>query len=373
VLIDYPHPWITLGANGVPDVSHAYPVGIGIWDKVAIDYGYREFDRGGTPVEDAAGLDKILRDSEKTGMIYITDEDARPQGGAHPHAHLWDNGTDAAAELDRVLTVRAAAMQRFGENAIREGEPLAQLQDTLVLVYLFHRYQTEAAVKEIGGLDYRYNVRGDGQMLPEIVAPADQQHALASVLKTISPEMLTLPESVLKVLPPRPPELARTEESLPSDTGLTFDPVASAESAADLTLGLLFNAERANRLVEYHARESAEPSLDDVIQATLKATGSLEGQQGLAGEVKRAVDSRIVEALLALAANPEASAETKGTVRVALQALRDDYARGSYGVDSQAFRAEEVARIDEFFRDPAKFVPAKPIPAPPGMPIGEDE
>jgi hypothetical protein len=372
-VMDYPHPWITLGANGVPDVSHAYPVGIGIWDKVAIDYGYREFDRGGTPVEDAAGLDKILRDSEKTGMIYITDEDARPQGGAHPHAHLWDNGTDAAAELDRVLTVRAAAMQRFGENAIREGAPLAQLQDTLVLVYLFHRYQTEAAVKEIGGLDYRYNARGDGQMLPEIVSPADQQHALASVLKTISPEMLTLPGSVLKVLPPRPPELPRTEESLPSDTGLTFDPIASAESAADLTLGLLFNAERANRLVEYHARESAEPSLDDVIQATLKATGSLEGQQGLAGEVKRAVDSRIVEALLALAANPEASAETKGTVRVALQALRDDYARGSYGVDSQAFRAEEVARIDEFFRDPAKFVPAKPIPAPPGMPIGEDE
>lgn len=372
-VMDYPHPWVTVGPNGVPDVSHAYPAGIGTWDKVAIDYGYREFDRDGKPVEDPAGLDKILRDSEKTGMIFITDEDARPLGSAHPHAHLWDNGSDPAAELDRVLTVRAAALKRFGVDTIHSGEPLAELQDKLVLVYLFHRYQTEAAVKEIGGLDYRYNVRGDDQMLPEIVDPADQRHALASVLKTLSPEMLTLPESLLKLLPPRTPGLPRTEESFPSDTAVTFDPVAAAESAADLTLELVFNAERANRLVEYHARENAEPSLDDVIDATLKSTGSAADATGLTAEVKRGVDSRIVEAMLGLAATPEASAEVRGTLRVKLQALRDEYAHDSAGGENAAWRAFEVARIDEFLKDPAKFVPAKPVPAPPGMPIGEDE
>jgi hypothetical protein len=372
-VMDYPHPWITLGKDGVPDVSHAYPAGIGIWDKVAIDYGYREFDRDGKPVEDAAGLEKILRDSEQTGLIYITDEDARPLGGAHPHAHLWDNGTDPAAELDRVLALRKAALARFGEDAIREGTPLAQLEDTLVLVYLFHRYQTEAAVKEIGGLDYRYNVRGDGQMTPKIVDAADQRHALESVLKTLSPDTLTLPERLLGLLPPRPPGLPRTRESLPAHTGLTFDPIASAESAADMTLALLFHPERANRLVEYHARDSAEPSLDDVIQETLKSTGLPGGVSGLESEVKRAVDGRIIEALLALAANPQASAETRGTVLVALHSLHDAWANGSEGKEDQAFRTFEVARIDEFFRDPAKFVPAKPLPAPPGMPIGEEE
>jgi hypothetical protein len=372
-VMDYPHPWITLNKDGVPDVSHAYPAGIGIWDKVAIDYGYREFDRGGKPVEDAVGLDKILHDSEQTGLIYITDEDARPQSGAHPHAHLWDNGTDPAAELDRVLAVRTAALERFGEDAIREGTPLAQLEDTLVLVYLFHRYQTEAAVKEIGGLDYRYNVRGDGQMTPQVVAPDAQRAALAAVVKTLSPETLTLPERLLRLLPPRTPGLPRTRESLAAHTGLTFDPVASAESAADLTLGLLFNAERANRLVEYHARDGAEPSLDDVIRATLEATAVPAGAPGLTAEVKRAVDGRIVEALLGLAGNPVASEETRGTVRLTLQALREDHARGSEGKEDQAFRALEVARIDEFFRDPAKFVPAKPIAAPPGMPIGDEE
>src|SRR6202034_2778868 len=101
-VMDYPHPWITLGKDGVPDLSHAYARNIGLWDKGAIDYGYREVDRNGKPVEDPAALEKILADSEKTGLIYITDEDARPFGSAQPHAHLWDNGTDPAVELDRV-------------------------------------------------------------------------------------------------------------------------------------------------------------------------------------------------------------------------------------------------------------------------------
>jgi hypothetical protein len=32
-----------------------------------------------------------------------------------------------------------------------------------------------------------------------------------------------------------------------------------------------------------------------------------------------------------------------------------------------------IERIQEFERDPAKFVPAPPVEAPPGMPIGDDE
>ncbi|HEX4005531.1 MAG TPA: zinc-dependent metalloprotease [Acidobacteriaceae bacterium] len=373
-VMDYPHPWVTVGADGVPDLSHVYPVGIGLWDKVAIDYGYREFDRDGQPYEDAAALDKILHDSEARGLVYITDEDARPLGSAHPHAHLWDNGTDAATELDRVLAVRAAALSRFGQDVIHDGDPLAQMEDTLVPLYLFHRYQTEAAAKEIGGLDYRYNVRGDGQMLPAVVAPADQQHALASVLRTLSPEMLTLPAPLLQMLPPRTPGLPRTEESLPAQTGVTFDPVDAAESAADLTLALVFNPQRANRLVEYHAENNAEPSLQEVITATLAATAVPADAPGLTLAVKRAVDDRILEALLALAANPGDSAETQAIVREALTSEAQKLASTpGTGEDDRAFSMMEAARIGEYFADPGKFVPAHPIAAPPGMPIGDDE
>jgi hypothetical protein len=372
-VMDYPHPWVTVGADGVPDPIHAYPAGIGLWDKVAIDYGYREFDRNGKPYEDSMALDRILRDSEQRGLVYITDEDARPQGSAHPHAHLWDNGIDPAAELDRVLTVRAAAMARFGEDAIREGAPLAQLEDTLVPLYLFHRYQAEAAAKEIGGLDYRYSVRGDGQVLPQVVAPADQRHALASVLRTLSPEMLTLPEPILKLLPPRPPGLPRTQESFPASTGVAFDPVAAAQSAADLTLALVFNPQRANRLVEYHARDSAEPSLEDVIEATLNATVVPANASGLELVVKRAVDDRIVEALLTLAASRDDSAETRAIARVELMDLTKKLVPVSGDIEDSALHTMETGRISSFLEDPEKFVPAKPIAAPPGMPIGDDE
>jgi hypothetical protein len=371
-VMDYPHPWVTLDANGVPDLSHAYPVNIGLWDKVAIDYGYREFDSDGHPVEDPAGLDKILTDSEKSGLIYITDEDARPVGSAHPHAHLWDNGADPAVELNRVLEVRAAALKRFGQDAIQQGMPMAQLEDTLVPLYLFHRYQTEAATKEIAGLDYRYNVRGDGQTLPQIVAPSDQLAALAAVLKTLSPATLTLPESLLALFPPRPPGLPRTQESFPSATGVTFDPIAAAQSAADLTLALLLNPQRANRLVEYHARDRSEPSLNDVIEATLASTHDAT-DSGLALEVRHAVDDRILLALMALGANQGASPETQAVVRAALTAhlvaLRGSAASGEEG----AFNVLEASRIETFLADPSKFVPAKPVPAPPGMPIGDDE
>ncbi len=374
-VMDYPHPYVTL-KDGVPDLSTAYPVGIGTWDKVAIDYGYREFDSAGKPVEDSAGLDKILSDSEKTGLIFITDEDARPLGSAHPHAHLWDNGTDPAAELNRVLEVRAAALARFGEDAIRPGTDLAQLEDTLVPLYLFHRYQTEAASKEIGGLDYRYNVRGDGQMLPKIVDPADQKEALDAVLKTLSPETLTMPESLLKLLPPRPPALPRTQESFPAHTGLTFDPIAAAESSADLTLALLCNPERASRLIEYHMRIPQSPSLRSVLEAISKTTAERpEAGHSMSSEVERAVEFRGLEAMLSLALNEQAATQARAIARSHINDLLKQWTTTPPPDDTAEaiHRAAMIERIQEFERDPQKFVPSKPVEAPPGMPIGDDE
>jgi hypothetical protein len=190
-VMDYPHPWITLDASGKPDLSHAYTVGIGAWDKAAIRYGYAQFAPG---TDDHAALDAILRKDEADGLRFITDEDARPLGGANPYGHLWDNGGNAPAELIRILAVRKAALARFGENSIRTGEPVAQLEDTLVPLYLLHRYQIEAAAKWIGGLNYTYAVRGDGGLVTEPVAGDSQVEALHAVLETLNPENLTLPE-----------------------------------------------------------------------------------------------------------------------------------------------------------------------------------
>jgi hypothetical protein len=372
-VMDYPHPWITLNKDGVPDLAHTYPDSIGDWDKVAIDYGYREFDKASKPTEDPAALNAILEASDKRGLFFITDEDSRPLGSAHPHSHLWDNGPDPADELNRVMAVRTAALKHFGENAIKTGTPLAQLEDTLVPLYLFERYQTEAASKEIGGLDYRYAIRGDGQLITKIVSPEDQRKALTAVLKTLSPDTLTLPESLLQILPPRPPGLERTRESFPSHTGLTFDPIATAESSADLTLGLLFNPERASRLVEYHARDPKEPSLTEVIDDTLKSADTPQSTSDLALTVKHAVNNRILEALLALASNPQASAEARAIARDRILALKSRLSTPPSDAAEAPLYSAALARIAEWERDPAKFVPAKTIEAPPGMPIGDDE
>jgi Met-zincin/Domain of unknown function (DUF5117) len=375
-VMDYPHPWITLNKNGIPNLSQSYAVNIGIWDKVAIDYGYREFDKSNKPIEDSAALNTILEASQKRGLIFITDEDSRPLGGAHPHSHLWDNGTDPADELNRVMTIRTAALKRFGENAITNGTPLAQLEDTLVPLYLLERYQTEAASKEVGGLDYRYALRGDGQLITKIVAPEDQKKALAAVLKTLSPETLTLPESLLEILPPRSPGLNRTRESFPSHTGLTFDPIATAESSADLTLALLLDPARASRLIEYHMRVPDSPSLRGVLEALSKAVAERpEGGHTMSSEVERAVEFRALEAMLSLAVNPATSSQARAIARSHINDLLKQWTTAAPLTDTAEaiHRAALIDRINEFERDPAKFVPAKPIEAPPGMPIGDDE
>ncbi len=368
-VMEYPHPWIVLDKNGVPDLSQAYPVGIGVWDKVAIDYGYREFDRDGKAVEDDAALEAILHKAESGGIRYLSDADARPFGSASPIAHLWDNGTNAADELNRILEVRKAALARFGPDVIRPGAPMAQMEVTLVPLYLLYRYQAEAATKIIGGLNYRYTVRGDGQKGPEIVAADEQKAALAAVVKTLSPEVLTLPEALLRQLPPPTPGMEGVTgplrvEGFPSHTSVTFDPVATAESAADLTLTVLFDPARANRLVQYHAREAAEPTLGDVIDAAMKATASTG--DGMPAVIGTAVKARVVEALFRLAANNETSFEARAVVTAKLHEI-------AASEPGDAVGTEIKSRIAAFERAPEKFQPLPVMQAPPGMPIGTDD
>ena len=80
-MMDYPPPFVKLNAAGVPDLSDAYATGIGAWDKIAINFGYREFPAGS---DEKAPLDAILRSATTSGFIFISDSDARPEGGAHP-------------------------------------------------------------------------------------------------------------------------------------------------------------------------------------------------------------------------------------------------------------------------------------------------
>jgi hypothetical protein len=371
-VMDYPHPWITIDASGRPDLSHAYATGIGAWDKAAIKYGYAQFAPG---FDEHAALDNLLRDDEVGGLRYISDEDARPLGGAHPYAHLWDNGGSAPGELTRILSVRKAALARFNEDAIRPGTPMAQLEDTFVPLYLLHRYQTEAAAKWIGGLNYRYAVRGDGGMATELLTPDQQREALKAVLETLSPENLTLPETLVKIFPPRPPDYPRTRESFGAHTGLTFDAMGPVEAAAGLTCSLLFHPARASRLVEDHARDQNQPGLEEVLDATLAATWKSPLQAGLAAQTQFSVEDIVLEHLLGLAEDKQASGVARAIARSEAVSLGDwlrTQVTDPANRDLAAHRAAGEAEIERFMREPEKFAPAPELPTPPGQPIGDD-
>src|SRR5258707_2776096 len=198
------------------------------------------------------------------------------------------------------MTVRAAALKRYGENNIREGDSLATIEDALVPIYMLHRYQVEAASKFVGGMDYTFAVRGDGEVPRKIVAPAEQRRALAAVLATLKPAALALPEPLLEMIPPRPPEYERGREHFKIHTSPAFDALAPAEEAAQHTLWFLFNTERAARLVEFHARDATNPGLQEVLDAILAATWKAPHPAGYAGEVARIVDTVVLYDLLSL-------------------------------------------------------------------------
>ena len=372
-VMDYPPPYVKLGADGVPDLSDAYATGIGEWDKVSITYGYQDFPAG---VDEHAALNKILNDAFARGLRFLTDQDARPEGSSSSLAHLWDSGTNAVDELNRLMQVRTAALKRFGENNIREGAPMATIEDVLVPLYLLHRYQVEAASKLVGGMDYTFALRGDGGTPTQIVAPAEQRRALAAVLATLKPEVLALPESLLKIIPPRPPEYERGREHFKIRTSPAFDALAPAEAAAQHTLQFLFNPERAARLVEFHARNAENPGLEEVFDAVINASVKSVRGSDFPGEIARTVDNVVVYDLISLAANENASEQARAVANDKLAELLIwiSHATESTGDKAQMEHLAFLGRqIHQFQEDPKRFTPPPPNLPPDGPPIGTDE
>jgi Met-zincin/Domain of unknown function (DUF5117) len=369
-VMDYPPPLVKLAADGTPDLSDAYAIGIGAWDKISITWGYSDFAPG---ADEHAALDKILSDAFDRGLRYLTDQDARPAGSSSSVAHLWDSGSNAVDELNRIMQVRAAAMRRFGENNIREGAPLATIEDVLVPIYMYHRYQVEAASKLVGGMDYTFALRGDGEIPTQIVAAAEQRRALAAVLATLKPETLALPESLLKIIPPRPPEYPRDRELFKIHTSPAFDALAPAESAAQHALQSLFNPERAARLVEFHARNAENPSLQEVLDAVLNATWKAPHGDGYNEEIANTVDDVVLYDLMALSANDHATDEVRAIASMKLlelDAWLNSPSERSMATTDMAHVLFASKEIELFEKDPKRIDLTPPVEPPDGPPIG---
>ncbi|HEX6132881.1 MAG TPA: zinc-dependent metalloprotease [Longimicrobiales bacterium] len=368
-VMDYPHPVAQLTDDGRIDLSDAYDTGIGEWDAVAIAYGYQDFPAG---VNEAAALDSILDDGARRGFTFLSDQDARPVGSAHPQTHLWDNGANAVRELDRMLDVRRAALERFGERAIRSGMPLATMEEALVPLYLHHRYQTEAAAKSIGGAYYAYALRGEGVGGDAFrrVQGAEQRAALEAVLRTIAPEALRLPEPVLERLPPRPYGYGGSAELFDRWTGLVFDVVAPAASAADMTLSLVLNPERAARLVQQKALDRSLPGLEDVLEDVTDAVAGPRTRDAYDEEIARAVQRVYAQRLMSLATDASMP-QVRALAEFELRLFGERLSPGG-GRAGQAHAVALAADIERFLERPHEPIrPQAPAPGvPPGQPIG---
>jgi hypothetical protein len=369
-VMDYPPPFVTLNAAGDIDLSAAYATGIGEWDKIAIRYGYTQFAPGVTPDAERSSLNAILNEARDKGMVFISDRDARAAGGAHPLAHLWDTGSNAADDLNRVMQVRGKALEGFSEKKIRFGVPMSTLEEVLAPVYLFHRYQLEAAAKVVGGLNYTYAVRGDGQTVAEIVPAAEQRRALDAVLKTIEPSALTLPERILKLLPPHPPQFEATREDFHSRTQITFDSMAPVEAAADMAVSMLLNPERATRLIDYHSRDAKNPGLDEVIDRLI-TSGWKTPRSGIRdAETERTIGNVVLYRLMMLSQNAQASEQARAVAYLKLDDLRKWLlSRQATDTAERAHSVYAAAQIKRFQDDPKQITVSKPADPPDGSPI----
>ncbi len=370
-VMDYPAPLVTVGADGGLDVSRAYAEGVGEWDVATTRWAYSEFAPG---ADEATELARVVRETLESGQIFLSDDDARPAAAANPAASLWDNGADPVAQLAEVYRVRERALERFGARNLRAGTPLARLEDVLATVYLHHRYQLAAAAKAVGGIDYRHALAGDGQRGVRVIGAERQRRALGLLLDATEPRFLDLPDEVLRLLTPRPPENAPSREQFGGRTGPAFDALGVAATGADLVYAALFEPARAARLVDFHRRDADLPALEEVVDTAIDRafvdTVTLSPRQA---EIARVVQRALVDRLVLLAEDADAAPWVRSRVDLALGDLLQRIDKVVALDDGE--RAHFASLAADIGRHLARSAPPALAPhaarrAPPGDPIG---
>jgi hypothetical protein len=361
-VMDYPHPVVTLNDKGEMDFSKVYTNEIGEWDKRAIIYGYQDFPEG---TDENAALKSILEENTAKGLLFIADFDARAADGMHPQAHLWDNGKDPVTDLQNVLSVRQKALDRFSENIITPNTPMSRLEDALVPVYNYHRYQLEAVCKLIGGMDYSYSVRGDKQVTPTILPNALQIKALDAALHCLDPSQLTLSDRILSLIPPRPPQYYNIGELFPKRSGMALDALAAAEALVNYELAFLFNPQRANRLTQFKARANTL-GFDDVVDNIIAKTWKAPTQKGLKQAIHLQTQQMVLTWLLGVSQNENANYAVKAICYDRIGQIKEMCEKNAKKGIDKAHHQYAIERI----KNPKDIALPVHKEMPPGAPIG---
>lgn len=368
-VMDYPHPQIRINEQGAIDMGSAYDNKIGAWDKVAIEWGYRQFNNASGEVP---ALNNILLAAQQKGLQFIADRDARAPGGLHPTAHLWDNGSNPITELKNVMQVRAKALAQFGNNNLRNNMPMALLEDLLVPVYFYNRYQLEAVSKLVGGQYYTYALKGDGQVVTQPLSKQVQMQALNAIADCLEPAALRLPDSLVSLIPPRPLGYNPTRELFSKRTGLAFDALAPAETAAGYAFYFLFHHERLNRLAQYPAQNGGL-GIPEMIEVLMTRTWKAARRNGMEGLIQQQTEQVLLTYLLAASVDENLSFGARASMVQQLDRLKT-YITTQQKLNKDNALAAHYLLALERMKAPEKAKPNVQIKdIPPGAPIGCEE
>ncbi|HEX8442701.1 MAG TPA: zinc-dependent metalloprotease [Allosphingosinicella sp.] len=367
-VMDYPAPRIGL-VDGAPDLSDAYGAGMGRWDMFAVNWLYGARNEAQAAEIAAAGL--------RDGLRYVTDADARAVSAAQPYGSMWEDTADPVAELERMLKVRRAAVDRFGPSALAAGEPVSNLRRKFVPIWLLHRYQVEGAAKLVGGVDYAYSIRGDGREAARRVGEADQRRALQALLATLSPQALAVPAQLLPYLSAGwsgSPDRQFDIEIFRTAGGPVFDPLAASDAAANVTLAALLAPERLNRLAEQNRMDPSQIGASEVIDQLIATTFAREASDPALAGVQRRIATTTTLALARVQRDPALPAPLALALDARLRRLAVDLdQRRDGGADRDWARGLGRLLTDREALDKVLAEPRRLPAVPPGMPIGGAE
>jgi hypothetical protein len=361
-VMDYPHPQFSL-ENDEISIANAYDTGIGEWDKVTVKYSYADIPENTSERE---FLNSVLEQAQEAGHQFISDSDARAQGGAHINAHLWDNGKNATEELERILKIRKKSIENFSVDNIRTSEPYSVLEDVFVPLYFLHRYQVEAAVKIIGGLDYNYVVKGGNNENWESATLEMQKNALNAILKTLDAEVIAIPQEKLDLFPPRAFGYNRSRESFKSNTGVAFDALGAPVTSANLSLSLLLHPERMARLVQQKSLDKKQLGPKEVLNELISNTIKKSHRNAYLNEVQEAVNYQVLLQLIKLAENDSATTKVEAIANAQIDELKNWLSK-----KDEAFYQQMLREIDNYRENPSEYKTKLNVPEiPDGSPIG---
>jgi hypothetical protein len=367
-VMDYPGPLVTLRPDGTVDASHAWATGTGAYDTLAIRFAYTQYPNAQA---ERAGQQALAREAIAGGAHFLTDRDA--SAGVIPEVTRWLNGDDAVKELARQSAVRDVLISKFNESVIAPGDPMWMLNERFVPVYLHHRYAIEAATKAIGGMDYTFALRGDGQTPATVLAPAKQRQALRELIATIQPKELAVPERIVKMIPPSPYGFSGGWGFATTPAGIVYDPLAVARSLASTVADGILQPDRIERVISFHARDASSPSADEVISQLIagvytNSAATTAYERGVRRQARRAV----VDALFSLATNQASTADVRSVADDQLNRLATRLSTAPTDDAEDRSANAEVVRDARNWLD-RRIAPEHPtnvIPLPPGTPIG---